>query len=41
MISLGSLFIPLGFLGVLFYYRKGRIFEMRWLLWLFVIEHLS
>ena len=36
MISLGSLFIPLGFVGVLFYYRQGRIFKMRWLLWIFV-----
>lgn len=37
MIGLGSLFIPIGLLGVIFY-RKGRIFNMRWLLWIFVIS---
>ena len=38
MIALGSLFIPIGLLGVIFYYRKGRIFNMRWLLWIFVLS---
>jgi cytochrome d ubiquinol oxidase subunit I len=37
MIGLGTLFIPIGLLGVIFY-RKGRIFNMRWLLWIFVIS---
>ena len=35
MIALGSLFIPLGLLGAFFFWR-GKIFEMRWLLWIFV-----
>jgi cytochrome d ubiquinol oxidase subunit I len=38
MLALGSLFIPIGLLGVIFYYRKGRIFNMRWLLWIFVLS---
>ena len=38
MIALGSLFIPISLLGVIFYYRKGRIFNMRWLLWIFVLS---
>ena len=38
MIGLGSLFIPIGLLGVIFYYWKGRIFNMRWLLWIFVLS---
>jgi cytochrome d ubiquinol oxidase subunit I len=37
MLTLGMLFILIGFLGVLFLYRKQRIFGMRWLLWLFVL----
>jgi cytochrome d ubiquinol oxidase subunit I len=36
MLYLGMFFILIGFLGVLFLYRKQKIFEMRWLLWLFV-----
>ncbi len=38
MISLGSIFIPIGLLGVIFYYWQGRIFNMRWLLWIFVLS---
>jgi cytochrome d ubiquinol oxidase subunit I len=38
MIDLGSLFVLLGLLGALFYYWKKRIFEMRWLLWIFVFS---
>jgi cytochrome d ubiquinol oxidase subunit I len=37
MIGLGSLFIPLGVL-VAFFYWRGRLFEMRWLLWLLVLS---
>jgi len=37
MIILGSLFVPLGLLGVFFFWR-GRIMETRWLLWLFVLS---
>jgi len=37
MIIWGSLFIPIGFLGVFFFWR-GRIMETRWLLWLFVLS---
>ena len=36
MLSLGMLFILIGFLGVVFLYWRQRIFNMRWLLWLFV-----
>jgi cytochrome d ubiquinol oxidase subunit I len=38
MIALGTLFIPIGFLGALYYYRKGQLFEKRWLLWIFVVS---
>lgn len=38
MIAFGSLFIPIGLLGVIFYYWQGRIFKMRWLLWIFVLS---
>jgi cytochrome d ubiquinol oxidase subunit I len=37
MLALGLLFILVGFLGVLFLFRKQKIFQMRWLLWLFVL----
>jgi cytochrome bd ubiquinol oxidase subunit I len=36
MVNLGFLFVPIGLLGVLFLYWGGRIFRMRWLLWVFV-----
>jgi cytochrome d ubiquinol oxidase subunit I len=38
MIAFGSLFIPIGLLGIIFYYWQGRIFKMRWLLWIFVLS---
>ena len=38
MVALGTLFIPIGLLGVIFYYWKGRIFDMHWLLWIFVLS---
>jgi len=37
MIGLGSLYIPIALLGVLLYFWKRKVFEMRWVLWLFVI----
>jgi cytochrome bd ubiquinol oxidase subunit I len=36
MINLGFLFIPIGLLGALFYYWRQRIFQMKWLLGIFV-----
>src|SRR5690606_19265563 len=38
MINLGVAFIGMGLLGILFYWRKRKVFEMRWLLWLFVLS---
>jgi cytochrome d ubiquinol oxidase subunit I len=37
MIGLGSLYIPIALLGVLLYFWKRKIFELRWALWLFVL----
>jgi cytochrome d ubiquinol oxidase subunit I len=37
MFNLGFLFIPIGLLGLGFYFWKGKIFETRWVLWLLVI----
>jgi cytochrome d ubiquinol oxidase subunit I len=37
MFNLGFLFVPIGLLGVLMYFWKRKVFEARWLLWLFVI----
>jgi cytochrome d ubiquinol oxidase subunit I len=37
MIILGSLFIAIALLGVVLYFWKRVIFEIRWVLWLFVI----
>jgi len=37
MINLGFAYIGLGLLGALLYLWKRKIFEMRWVLWLFVI----
>lgn len=37
MFNFGTLFVPIGLLGLLMYWRKGRVFEARWVLWLFVI----
>lgn len=38
MINLGLFFILLGLLGVVFLYWGKRIYNMRWLLWLFVFS---
>jgi len=38
MFDLGFLFVPIGLLGLVFYFWKRKVFEMRWLLWLFVIS---
>ncbi len=38
MINLGTLFVPIGLLGVLLFFWKRRVFEWRWVLWLFVIS---
>ena len=37
MINLGVLFVPIGLLGFLMYWWKGKVFEARWVLWLFVV----
>jgi cytochrome bd ubiquinol oxidase subunit I len=36
MINLGFLFPLIGLVGLFFWWRKRKIFEMRWLLWIFV-----
>ena len=36
MFLIGTLLVPIGLLGLLLYWRKRRVFEARWLLWLFV-----
>lgn len=36
MINLGVIFIPIGLLGVFYYFYKRKVFETRWVLWLFV-----
>jgi cytochrome d ubiquinol oxidase subunit I len=36
MFLMGTLFVPIGLLGLLMYWRKRKVFEARWLLWLFV-----
>ena len=36
MFLMGTLLVPIGLLGLLLYWRKRRVFEARWLLWLFV-----
>jgi cytochrome d ubiquinol oxidase subunit I len=36
MVNLGFLFVPIGLVGALFYYWRQRIFQMRWLLAIFV-----
>jgi cytochrome d ubiquinol oxidase subunit I len=38
MIDSGGLFVAIGLAGVLFYYWKRRLFQMRWLLWIFVFS---
>ncbi|MFN8380186.1 MAG: cytochrome ubiquinol oxidase subunit I [Anaerolineae bacterium] len=37
MFDLGGLFVLLGAVGLLFYLWKRKVYNMRWLLWLFVI----
>jgi cytochrome d ubiquinol oxidase subunit I len=37
MIGLGSLYIPIGLLGALLFFWKRKVFEIRWVLWLFVL----
>jgi cytochrome d ubiquinol oxidase subunit I len=37
MINLGVFYVPLGIVGLLLYLWKRKIFELRWMLWLFVI----
>ncbi|MEZ4517951.1 MAG: cytochrome ubiquinol oxidase subunit I [Chloroflexota bacterium] len=36
MINLGVLFIGIGLIGVFYYFNKRKVFETRWVLWLFV-----
>ncbi|MBE2222759.1 MAG: cytochrome ubiquinol oxidase subunit I [Anaerolineae bacterium] len=36
MIDLGFIFPLIGLVGLFFWWRKRKIFEMRWLLWIFV-----
>lgn len=38
MINLGGLFVLISLLGALFFFWKRRIFETRWLLWIFVFS---
>ena len=37
MFMMGTLFVPIGLLGLLFYFWKRKVFELRWMLWLFVV----
>jgi cytochrome d ubiquinol oxidase subunit I len=37
MFLLGLLFVPIGLLGLVLYWWKRKVFETRWMLWLFVI----
>jgi cytochrome d ubiquinol oxidase subunit I len=37
MINLGVVYIAIGLLGALLYFWKRKVFELRWVLWLFVI----
>jgi cytochrome bd ubiquinol oxidase subunit I len=37
MVMLGSAYIPIGLLGALLFFWKRKVFELRWVLWLFVI----
>jgi cytochrome d ubiquinol oxidase subunit I len=37
MFGIGTLLVPIGLLGLLMYWRKRRVYEARWLLWLFVL----
>jgi cytochrome d ubiquinol oxidase subunit I len=37
MFGLGDIFVLIGLVGLLFFFWKRKIFETRWLLWLFVL----
>ena len=37
MIDLGSLFVPIGLLAGLLYWRRQRLLTTRWMLWILVI----
>ncbi len=37
MFGLGGIFVLIGLVGLLFFFWKRKIFETRWLLWLFVV----
>ena len=37
MFGMGTLFVPMGLLGLLLYFWKRKVFEARWVLWLFVV----
>jgi len=37
MFNLGFLYVPIGLLGALLYFWKRKVYEARWVLWLFVI----
>jgi len=36
MFMLGTLFVPIGLLGLVLYWWKRKVYEVRWVLWLFV-----
>ncbi|MFN2203111.1 MAG: cytochrome ubiquinol oxidase subunit I [Caldilineaceae bacterium] len=36
MVNLGGMFVLIGFLGVVYYFWRRKLFESRWLLWVFV-----
>jgi cytochrome d ubiquinol oxidase subunit I len=38
MFDLGALFVPISLLGLILYYWKRKLYETRWMLWLFVIS---
>jgi cytochrome bd ubiquinol oxidase subunit I len=37
MFAMGGVFVLVGLLGLLFFFWKRKVFEIRWLLWLFVL----
>jgi len=38
MILVGTLLVPIGLLGLVMYWWKRKVFEARWMLWLFVVS---
>jgi len=38
MILVGTLLVPIGLLGLVMYWWKRKVFETRWMLWLFVVS---